>query len=109
MVPWLLWFLPSFEAGFWSALIASKLRDRGKTRELLVYGRPAQTCLPVIDERLRKAAGTPTKSQAFVARRIAAGLRWLANTRAMEYAILLGLKRVWPKGQTISTEVKMCL
>jgi len=44
-----------------------------------------------------------------VARRIAAGLRWLANTRAMEYAILLGLKRVWPKGQTISTEVKMCL
>ena len=109
MPPWLLWFLPSFEAGFWSALIAGKLRDRGKTRELLVYGRPAQTCLPVINERLRKAAGTPTKSQAFVARRIAAGLRWLANTRAMEYAILLGLKRVWPKGQTISTEVKMCL
>ena len=109
MAPWLLWFLPSFEAGFWSALIAGKLRDRGKTRELLVYGRPARMCLPVIDERLRKAAGTPTKSQAFVARRIAAGLRWLANTRAMEYVILLGLKRVWPKGQTLSTEVKMCL
>ncbi len=109
MAPWMLWFLPSFEAGFWSALIAGKVHDRGKTRELLIYGRPARTCLPVIDERLRKAAGTPTKSQAFVARRIAAGLRWLANTRAMEYAILLGLKRVWPKGQTISTEVKMCL
>ena len=109
MAPWLLWFLPSFEAGFWSALIAGKLRDRGKTRELLVYGRPARTCLPVIDERLRKAAGTPTKSQAFAARRIVAGLRWLANTRAMEYVILLGLKRIWPKGQTISTEVNMCL
>ena len=68
MAPWLLWFLPSFEAGFWSALIAGKLRDRGKTRELLVYGRPARTCLPLIDERLRKAAGTPTKSQAFAAR-----------------------------------------
>jgi len=27
----------------------------------------------------------------------------------MEYAILLGLKRVWPKGQTICTEVKLCL
>jgi len=66
-------------------------------------------CLPFIDERLRKAAGTPTKSQAFAARRIAAALRWLANTRAMDYAILLGLRRVWPKGQTISTEVKMCL
>ena len=106
---WLLWLLPSYEAGFWSALIAGKLRDRGKTRELLVYGRPARTCLPILDERLRKAAGTPTKSQALVARWIATGLRWLANTRAMEYAILLGLKRVWPKGQAICTEVKLCL
>jgi hypothetical protein len=106
---WLVWFLPVYEAGFWSALIAGKFRNRGKTREMLVYGRPVRTCLPVIDERLRKAAGTPTKSQAFVARWIVAGLRWLANTRAMEYAILLGLRRIWPKGQTISTEVKMCL
>ena len=109
MAAWLLWFVPSFEAGFWSALIAGKLRDRGKTRELLVYGSRSRTSLPLIDERLRKAAGTPTKSQAFVAGRIAAGLRWLANTRAMDYAILLGLRRIWPKGQTISTEVKMCL
>ena len=109
MVTWLLWLLPSYEAGFWSALLAGKLRDQGKTRELLVYGSRSRTHLPLIDERLRKAAGTPTKSQAFVARRITAGLRWLANTRAIEYAILLGLKRVWPKGQTISMEVKMCL
>ena len=28
MAAWLLWFLPSFEAGFWSALIAGKLRDQ---------------------------------------------------------------------------------
>ena len=40
---------------------------------------------------------------------IAAFLRWLANARAIEYAILLGLKRIWPRGWTISTEVKMCL
>jgi len=73
MAAWLLWFLPSFEAGFWSALIAGKLRDRGKTRELLVYGSRSRTSLPLIDERLRS------------------------------------LQRVWPKGQTISTEVKMCL
>jgi hypothetical protein len=109
MAPWLLWFLPSFEVGFWSALVAGKLRGRGRTRELLIYGRPARRCLPLIDERLRKAAGTPTKSQAFAVRRIGAGLRWVANTGAMDYAILLGLKRIWPKGQTISTEVKMCL
>ena len=109
MAPLLLWLLPSFEVGFWSALVAGKLRGKGRTRELLLYGRRERTCLPLIDERVRKAAGTPTKSQAFAARRIADALRWLANTRAMDYAILLGLRRVWPKGQTISTEVKMCL
>jgi hypothetical protein len=109
MAAWLLWFLPSFEAGFWSALIAGKVHDRGKTRELLIHGRPSRACLPVIDERLRIAAGTPTKSQAFATRRIAAGLRWVANTRAMDYAILLGLRRIWPKGRTIRAEVKMCL
>ena len=42
MAAWLLWFLSSFEAGFWSALVAGKLRGRGRTRELLVYGGPAR-------------------------------------------------------------------
>ena len=69
MAPWLLWLLPTYEAGFWSALAVGKLRNRGKTRELLLHGDPPANALPVIDERLRKAAGTPTKSQAFAARR----------------------------------------
>jgi hypothetical protein len=56
MTPWLLWFLPSFEAGFWSALIAGKLRDRGKTRELLVYGRWPDGLPPA-------CAGLPTLGQ----------------------------------------------
>jgi hypothetical protein len=106
---WLLWLLPSFEAGFWSALAAGKLRDRGKVRELLLYGGHARTKLPLIDERLRKAAGTPTRPQAFAARHIASLIRWLVNTRAMELAILIGLKRSWPKGNAISSKVKLCL
>ena len=106
---WLVWLLPSYEAGFWSALIAGKLRDRGKIRELLVYGRPARTCLPLIDERLRKAAGTPTRAQAFVVRHLADLVRWLANTRALEYALLLGLKHNWPSGQVIHSKVRLCL
>jgi hypothetical protein len=109
MATWLLWLLPSFEAGFWSALLASKLRDQGRTRELLVHGKPARTHLVVIDERLRKAAGTPTKLQEFLVRRTAAFIRWIANTRAIEYVLLIGLKRSWPKGQTIDSKISLCL
>jgi hypothetical protein len=106
---WLLWLPPSFEAGFWSALVAGKLRDRGKVRELLLHGRSARTALPLIDERLRKAAGPPTRPQAFAARQIASLVRWMVNTRAMELAILIGLKRSWPKGNAISSHLKLSL
>ena len=106
---WLLWLLPSYEAGFWSAVAAGKLRDRGKVREILVHGTNARTHLPLIDQRLRRAAGTPTKSQAFVVRHTAILIRRLANTRAMEYLLLIGLKRSWPKAQTIDSKVMLCL
>jgi hypothetical protein len=109
MATWLLWFLPSFEAGFWSALLAGKFRDHGKTRSLLVYGIHSRTHLPLIDERLRKVAGTPTKAQAFLVRHAVAFIRWLANTRAIEHVLLIGLKRSWPKRQTIDSKVSLCL
>ena len=109
MASWLLWLLPSFEAGFWSALLAGKLRDEGKTRELLVYGSRLRMHLPLIDERLRKAAGTPTKSQAFLVRHTAAFIRWLANARAIEHVLLIGLKRSWPRGRTIDSKINLCL
>jgi hypothetical protein len=109
MASWLLWLLPSFEAGFWSALLAGKFRDHGKTRSLLVYGIHSRTHLPLIDERLRKVAGTPTKAQAFLVRHAVAFIRWLANTRAIEHVLLIGLKRSWPKRQTIDSKVSLCL
>jgi hypothetical protein len=104
-----LWLLPSYEAGFYSAVLAGKIRNRGKVRELLVHGKRPRITLPVIDERLRKAAGTPTRAQAFVVRHLADLVRWLANTRALEYAILLGLKHNWPSGQAIHSKVRLCL
>ena len=109
MASWLLWLLPSFEAGFWSALLAGKFHDHGKTRSLLVYGIHSRTHLPLIDERLRKVAGTPTKAQAFLVRHAVAFIRWLANTRAIEHVLLIGLKRSWPKRQTIDSKVSLCL
>jgi hypothetical protein len=109
MAPWLLWLLPAYEAGFWSALAAGRLRNRGKTRELLLHGGRSRTSLPVIDARLNKAAGTPTKSQAFLAQQLVNFVRWAANTKAIEHLILLGIKRGWPKGQSISSEVRLSL
>ncbi|MDT8069210.1 MAG: hypothetical protein ROO76_13675, partial [Terriglobia bacterium] len=109
MAPWLLWLLPSFEAGFWSALIAGKVRDRGKTRELLIYGSRTRTRLPLIDEQLRKAAGTPTKSQAFVVEHLVNFIRWAANTKAIEHLILLGIQRSWPRRKSIRSEVRLIL
>ena len=109
MPVWLLWLLPSFEAGFYSAVLAGKVRNRGKVRELLVHGKRPRKTLPVIDERLCKAAGTPTRAQAFVVRHLGDLVRWLANTRALEYVILLGLKRKWPKRKAIDSHVRFCL
>jgi hypothetical protein len=106
---WLLWLLPSFEAGFWSALAAGKLRNRTRVRELLVHGTRPRTALPLIDEQLRKAAGIPTKSQAFLVRHTAILIRWLANTKAFEHCLLIGLKRIWTKGGAIDPNVRLSL
>jgi hypothetical protein len=109
MPVWLLWLLPSYEAGFYSAVVAVKIRNRGKVRELLLHGKRPRTTLPFIDERLRIAAGTTTKSQEFIARHSVVLIRWLANTRAIEYALLIALKRSWPKGQAIASTIRLCL
>ena len=107
---WLLWLLPAYEAGCWTTLLGIRGRDRSKTRQTLVYGSRAKTTLPFVDEQLRKAAGTPTKSQALVARSLSKGLRWICNTRAFEYAVLLGVRKRWPnQNQVIDKEIKLCL
>lgn len=104
-----LWLLPSYEAGFYSAVLAAKIGNRGKVRELLVHGKRSRKTLPLIDERLRKAAGTSTRAQAFAVRHLVAVIRWLVNTRAIEYALLISLKRAWPNGQAIHSKVRLCL
>jgi hypothetical protein len=109
MATWLLWFLPIYEAGFWSAVLTGKIRDRGKIRELLVYGCRTRTHLPLIDERLRNAAGNQTKSQAYLVRHAAALIRWLANTRAIEHVLLIGIKRSWSKRQNMDAKISLCL
>lgn len=109
MTTLLLWLLPSYEAGFWSALLAGKFRDRSKTHELLMCGNRTKIHLPIIDERLRKAAGSPTRSQAFIVRYTTKSIRWFANTRAIEHLLLIGLKRSWPKSDAIDSKIRLCL
>ena len=106
---WLLWLLPAYEGGIWTAVLSNEYVARRKTRRLLLHGYATRTHVPILDERLRKAAGTPTKYQAFMARAATAGIRKLANTQALEYGILLGLKRIWRKGPTIDSKVELCI
>jgi hypothetical protein len=66
--------------------------------------------LPYIDGKLREAAGTPTKSQALVARGLTGGVRWFVGTRAFDYAVLLNIRKFWPiQGRMIDKEIKLCL
>jgi hypothetical protein len=110
MPVWLLWLLPAYEAGCWTTVLGISGWDTGKTRQTLLHGAGAKTALPYIDGKLRKAAGTPTKSQALVARKLTGGVRWVVGTRAFDYAILLNVRKFWPiKGQVIPREVKLCL
>lgn len=109
MAPLLL-LLPAYEAGFLSSTIAKRFVGRDRVREILVrHDNKPRTTLPAIDEKLRTLAGAPTKSQAWVVRWLARGIRWMANTRAFEYILLIQLKKIWPKGQSISSEVKLCI
>lgn len=107
---WLLWLLPAYEAGVWTGLLGLGGRNAVKVRNTLIHGAAPRTALPFVDAQLRKATGTPTKSQAAVASWIARGVRWAVNTQAFEYAILLGVKKRWRnQGQAICSRVRLSL
>jgi len=107
----LLWLLPVFEVGL-SAFTFITLRggNRSKVRDILIYGIAQPKSLPVIDTQIQKAAGAPTKSQAAIARWITRGARLAINTKAFEYAVLLGVKKRWAgQGRAIDPTVRLCL
>ena len=107
---WLLWLIPAYEAGVWSTLFGLQGRSRTKVRQVLIHGAAVRKTLPFVDGQLRKAAGTPTKYQALVARGLVGTVRWFANTRAIEYAVLLGVRARWPgHGHAIDSKVRLCL
>jgi len=101
--------LQSFETGFWLGQVGYRRRQREKIRERLVWGRQPATALPIIDEKLRQAAGVPTRTQTRVANGIVAAVRWFAHTRAFELVVLRAIRDRWPVGKQLRTEVKLCV
>lgn len=54
---WVILLLEGFGCGFWFARADHRRRHHASLRERLVWGRLPTTTLPVIDDRLRRAAG----------------------------------------------------
>lgn len=82
-------------------------RHLERIRERLVWGRRPATTLPVIDERLRKAAGVPTRTQTRVANGIVRAARWITHTRAFELAVLRATREYWPTGKRLDSKVTL--
>lgn len=85
----------------------SRRRQRERIRERLVWGRRPAITLPLIDERLRKAAGVPTRAQTRVADGVVGAARWITHTRAFELIVLRATRHRWPVGQRLDSKVTL--
>ena len=72
-----------------------------------MWGRPPATRLPVIDDRLGKTAGVPTRLQTRVASGIVRAARWAAHTRAFELVVLRATVKRWPTGKRLDSKVTL--
>jgi hypothetical protein len=84
-------------------------RQRERIRERLVWGRRPTTTLPIIDDRLRKAAGVPTRTQIRVTNYLVTLIRWATQTRAFELVVLKSVREHWPKGRRLDGQVTLHL
>ena len=100
-------FLQALELGFWFGQAGLGRQHRERIRERLVWGRPPVTRLPVIDDRLGKMAGVPTRLQARVASGIVRAARWAADTRAFELVILRATCQRWPTGKRLDSKITL--
>ena len=107
MPTWIALLLEAFEIGFLLGQAGYRRRQREKARALLVWGRRPVVTLPVIDERLRKAAGVPTRAQARVAGGIVRSARWAVQTRAFEMGVLRAIRERWPTGKRLDSKVNL--
>jgi hypothetical protein len=104
---WIGLLLEAFEIGFLLGQAGYRRRQREKARALLVWGRRPVVTLPVIDERLRSAAGVPTRAQARVADGIVRSARWAVQTRAFELVVLRATCERWPTGKRLDSKVNL--
>ena len=99
--------LQAFEGGFWLGQVGWKRRQRERTHDQLVWGRRSPTKLFMIDDQLKKLAGTPTKTQARVANGVVKTAQWLTHTRAFELMVLKAVRERWPKGKQLNANIKL--
>jgi hypothetical protein len=100
-------FLQALEFGLLFGQSGYGRRRRERIRERLVWGRPSAIRLRVIDDRLDKMAGVPTRLQARVASGIVRAARFAAHTRAFELVVLRATRERWPTGKHLESKVNL--
>lgn len=73
------------------------------TRQILTFGRPQPSRIPILDDQLRRLAGNPSKPAQMASKRVIGLARRLVNTRAFEH-IVTGL--INPKSKLRSKILK---
>jgi hypothetical protein len=106
MVTPILLTLQAVESGL--GVLAWRRLQRENVRARLVWGCTPATRLPLLDEHLRKSAGTPTRTQVHVANGIVRSMRWMTHTRAFELVVLKAVRGRWPKGKGLDQHVTLC-
>lgn len=74
------------ELGAWFGLYQTVKRQT--TRQILTYGRPQPTRIPIVDKKLEQLAGHPSKTTRAVTTRVVAFARKLVNTKAFEHVVV---------------------
>lgn len=69
----------------WGALWLKLKGDT--TRQILINGRPAPMKIPVVDAKLKRLAGYPSRTASVISDKTVTLVRRAVNTRAFEYVV----------------------
>lgn len=97
------------ELGTWIGWLLARLGSRSRIRQALVMGTSAQRSFPIVDRQLERETLSASSMQRKTAAGISRGIRFFADTRACELAILKAIQEKWPGANQDRVEVKLHL
>ena len=103
-----------FLAWLWSLEILTswgifKFFSDKKIENILITGNDRQINLPVIDSQIQKLTHSPTKNQQRIVTKVTSLIRYLSNTKVLEYVILWQIQKNWPGKKILDKEVTIII